>query len=70
MSSYWASAWGDLRYCPLPSAAFCFNICWSSLPCICLRRASLQSKGSREEAEALVGLEVYKALGHALKITV
>ena len=29
-----------------------------------------QAKGSREEAEALVGLEVFKALGFALKIAV
>eukprot|EP00567_Pseudictyota_dubia_P008770 CAMPEP_0197450582 /NCGR_PEP_ID=MMETSP1175-20131217/25809_1 /TAXON_ID=1003142 /ORGANISM="Triceratium dubium, Strain CCMP147" /LENGTH=188 /DNA_ID=CAMNT_0042983035 /DNA_START=30 /DNA_END=596 /DNA_ORIENTATION=- len=28
------------------------------------------AKGSREESEALVGLEVYKALGHALNVTV
>ena len=30
----------------------------------------VQAKGSREEAEALVGLEVFKALGFALKIAV
>jgi hypothetical protein len=29
-----------------------------------------QAKGSKEEAEALVGLEVYKALAGALKIAV
>lgn len=28
------------------------------------------AKGSKEEAEAIIGLEVFKALGHALKITV
>jgi hypothetical protein len=27
-----------------------------------------QAKGSRDEAEALVGLEVFKSIAHALKI--
>jgi hypothetical protein len=28
-----------------------------------------QAKGSKEEAEALVGLEVYKSIAYALKIS-
>jgi hypothetical protein len=32
--------------------------------------ACVQAKGSKEEAEAIIGLEVYKALAYALKITV
>ena len=30
--------------------------------------ALLQPKGSKEEAEALVGLEVFKSIAHALKV--
>ena len=37
---------------------------------VCVRTWTVQAKGSREEAEALVGMEVLKSLAFALKVSI